>query len=83
MEAETGESKDQWTDRIYFRTLKAEWKFNPALRVGAGIDLLPLGLGLVDHTAYVRERNRMAVTDVPVLAVDVVLPFLKASVASF
>ncbi len=61
----SGNRESSFIDRMYFRTLKLEWKPTKFYRVALAQDALPLGLGLVDHTAYVRERNRQGVTDVP------------------
>lgn len=62
---ENTNSKSSFSDRLYFRTLKLEWMFMKGKKIAVGQDALPMGLGLVDHTAYVRERNRLGVTDVP------------------
>ena len=57
--------------RMYARVLSATWilptKLEQRIRVGVG--MLPIGLGLVDHTAYVRSDNRLQVTDNPIAAV--------------
>lgn len=59
------QTQNNFSDRLYFRSLKLEWKINKYWRLAAGQDNLPLGLRLIDHTAYIRERNRLGVTDVP------------------
>lgn len=56
--------------RIYARQLGVSWQLQAKGvsedRVSAGIGQLPMGLGLVDHTAYVRGENRQFVTDNPI-----------------
>lgn len=54
-----------WTNRIYLRTFKLDYTFDKNNRFVVGGSNLPMGLRLVDHTAYVRERNRLSVQDVP------------------
>lgn len=58
--------KTSWTKRIYLRTFKLDYSYDKSNRIVVGGSNLPLGLRLVDHTAYVRERNRLAVNDVPI-----------------
>ena len=62
---ENTNSKSSFTERLYFRTFKLEWMFIKGKKIAVGHDTLPMGLGIADHTAYVRERNRLGVTDVP------------------
>jgi hypothetical protein len=57
--------KSHWTDRIYFRTFKLDYSLDKNNHLVVGGANLPLGIRLVDHTAYTRERNRLGVTDVP------------------
>jgi len=56
---------------MYARVLSATWILPTKLeqRVRVGIGMLPIGLGIVDHTAYVRSDNRLQVTDNPIAAV--------------
>ncbi|MGZ3789657.1 MAG: hypothetical protein ACXVLQ_14100 [Bacteriovorax sp.] len=60
--------KSSWTDRVYLRTFKLDYSYDKNNHFVLGGSNLPLGLRLVDHTAYVRERNRLGVNDVPVQA---------------
>ncbi len=60
--------KSSWTNRIYLRTFKLDYSMDKYNRFVIGGSNLPLGLRLIDHTAYVRERNRLGVTDVPIQA---------------
>lgn len=60
--------KSSWTDRVYLRTFKLDYSIDKNSRVVLGGFNLPLGVRLIDHTAYVRERNRLGVTDVPIQA---------------
>lgn len=62
----TDAKKTSWTKRIYLRTFKLDYSYDKNNRIVVGGANLPLGLRLVDHTAYVRERNRLAVNDVPI-----------------
>lgn len=66
--------KSSWTDRIYARTFKLDYSIDKLNHLVLGGSNLPLGLHLVDHTSYVRERNRLGVTDVPLQ-----LQYLKLS----
>lgn len=56
--------------RIYARQFGASWSLRSQGtsedRLSAGIGPLPMGVGLVDHTAYVRGENRQFVTDNPI-----------------
>lgn len=56
--------------RIYARQLGLSWSLRARGttedRLSFGIGPLPLGVGLVDHTAYVRGENRLFVTDNPI-----------------
>ncbi len=61
-----GSKNSSWFDRTYFRTFKLDYSFDKNLHLVVGGANLPLGLRLIDHTAYVRERNRLGVTDVPI-----------------
>jgi hypothetical protein len=61
----TSAKKSSWVDRIYARTFKLDYTIDKNNRLVVGGANLPLGVRLVDHTAYVRERNRLGVTDVP------------------
>ena len=60
--------KSSWTNRIYLRTFKLDYSYDKNNHFVIGGSNLPLGLRLIDHTAYVRERNRLGVNDVPVQA---------------
>lgn len=60
--------KSSWTDRIYLRAFKLDYSVDKNNHVVIGGANLPLGVRLIDHTAYVRERNRLGVTDVPIQA---------------
>jgi hypothetical protein len=55
-----------WTNRLFLRTFKLDYSFDKNNRFVIGGSNLPLGLRFVDHTAFVRERNRLSVHDVPV-----------------
>lgn len=57
--------KSPWTDRVYLRTFKLDYTLDKNNHVVVGGANLPMGVRLIDHTAYVRERNRLGVTDVP------------------
>lgn len=61
--------KSDFFNRLYFRELSLELTINNKAnfedRFKMGVGLLPLGIGLVDHTAYVRATNRLFVTDIP------------------
>jgi hypothetical protein len=61
-------ARSSWTNRIYLRTLKLDYSYDKYNHFVVGGSNLPLGLRLIDHTAYVRERNRLGVNDVPVQA---------------
>ncbi|MBY0516361.1 MAG: hypothetical protein K2P81_05605 [Bacteriovoracaceae bacterium] len=52
--------------RLYARSLLLSW-VNKQQRMSLGISSLPIGLGLIDHTSYVRANNRNQVTDLPLL----------------
>ncbi|PIP94032.1 MAG: hypothetical protein COW00_10600 [Bdellovibrio sp. CG12_big_fil_rev_8_21_14_0_65_39_13] len=56
--------------RLYARTLSLSWILQSGTkgeqRLSFGIGALSLGIGLVDHTAFVRSENRNQVTDNPV-----------------
>ena len=55
--------------RLYGREVSATWSIRAEGlkedRLTLGIGALPMGVGLVDHTAYVRQENRQYVTDLP------------------
>jgi hypothetical protein len=52
--------------RMYARTLGAVYKFNPRHQVAFGVSMLPMGVGIIDHSAWVRDSNRLSVTDIPI-----------------
>ncbi len=58
--------KSSWVNRIYLRTMKLDYALDKNNRLIFGGANLPLGIRLIDHTAYVRERNRLGVSDVPI-----------------
>jgi hypothetical protein len=60
--------RSSWTNRIYLRTFKLDYAYDKNNHFVFGGSNLPLGLRLIDHTAYVRERNRLGVSDVPIQA---------------
>lgn len=60
------EIASRWTDRTYLRTFKVSYTFDKSNYLIFGGANLPLGVGLTDHTTYVREKNRLGVTDVPI-----------------
>ena len=51
--------------RTYARFAEINYNFDIGHYFLAGISPLPLGLGLVDHTDYVRANNRLQITDIP------------------
>lgn len=51
--------------RVYARVAEVSYFQNANHSYYAGISILPLGLGLVDHTDYVRANNRLQITDIP------------------
>lgn len=65
IDSETAKSSS-WTNRIYLRTFKLDYTYDKNNHFVIGGSNLPLGLRLIDHTSYVRERNRLGVTDVPI-----------------
>ncbi len=68
--SESSSERSQTYQRIYFRELSAFWDFNKSTtkedRLSFGSGFLPLGLGIVDHTSFVRSENRLTVTDIPI-----------------
>ena len=58
--------KSTWTDRVYLENFKLDYSIDKNNHLVFGGSILPLGVRLVDHTAFVRERNRLGVTDVPI-----------------
>ena len=51
--------------RTYARVAEVNYNYDPKHLFLAGISPLPLGLGLVDHTDFVRANNRLQITDIP------------------
>ena len=52
--------------RVYARNAEINYRYSPAYTYYLGISPLPIGLGLVDHTDYVRANNRLQITDIPI-----------------
>ncbi|GAB4413914.1 MAG: hypothetical protein OHK0056_20330 [Bacteriovoracaceae bacterium] len=67
---ETPENKKPFHERLYARILSVSYdlekKPNLEKKLTFGIGPLPMGIGIVDHTAYVRAENRFQVTDNPI-----------------
>jgi len=53
-------------ERIYARALEFSYQYDSKNTYLFGINNLPIGLGLIDHTNYVRSFNRLNVTDIPI-----------------
>ncbi len=58
--------QSSWINRLYLRTFKLDYSIDKNNHLVFGGSNLPMGLHLIDHTAYVRERNRLGVSDVPI-----------------
>jgi hypothetical protein len=52
-------------ERIYARNVEMNYVHDKNHSYFLGISNLPIGLGLVDHTDYVRGLNRLSITDIP------------------
>ncbi len=52
--------------RVYARIAEVNYYQNNNHSYFLGISPLPLGLGLVDHTDFVRANNRLQITDIPI-----------------
>lgn len=67
---ETPENKKPLHERLYARVFQLNFilseKLNQEDRISIGISPLPMGIGILDHTAFVRAENRFQVTDNPV-----------------
>lgn len=67
---ESPEDEKSPYQRLYGREVSATWALRAEGlkedRLTLGIGALPMGVGLVDHTAYVRQENRQYVTDLPI-----------------
>jgi hypothetical protein len=61
-------SKTSWMERVYLGAFKLDYALDKNNHIVVGGDHLPIGIRFVDHTSYVRERNRLGVNDVPVQA---------------
>lgn len=55
-------------ERIYSRIAELSYKLDKQSSLAVGISPLPIGIGLIDHTAFVRSGNRLQITDIPVSA---------------
>jgi hypothetical protein len=66
--SENVDSKNATKDyqRVYTRVVEINYYQNTNHSYYLGISPLPLGLGLVDHTDFVRANNRLQITDIPI-----------------
>jgi hypothetical protein len=58
-------TEDNFATHFVFRKATVDIALDKKSSFSFGRDHLPLGIGLVDHTTYIKERNRMGVTDFP------------------
>jgi hypothetical protein len=67
---ESPEDEKSPYQRLYGREVMVTWVLRAEGfsedRLQLGLGALPMGVGLVDHTAYVRQENRRFVTDLPI-----------------
>jgi hypothetical protein len=58
--------KNTTYQRTYARVAEINYNHDTQHLYFAGISPLPIGLGLIDHTDFVRANNRLQVTDIPI-----------------
>ena len=59
-------NKSKTYQRVYAKNLEINYVKDNNHQYYLGISPLALGIGLIDHTNYVRSENRLEVTDIPI-----------------
>lgn len=65
-ENEIADETPKTYQRLYARVAEIHYHQDSNYSYLFGMAPLPLGLGLVDHTHYVRANNRLQITDIPI-----------------